>query len=837
MIYDLEKNYFKKFNDNRIKLYEIVNTPKLKWIVDNYDEFVKNIPMSWFEEDETLNPSEIEIDIEEYRALLFTRLSKYLNGVRNKKRAVYYSQTAEKKGRYFGQGLQGILRQVRHSLVSEFYYDLDMSNAHPTLLLHHCKTQGYTCSNLEKFVMNRDEYLKHASTLGYATRSEQKTFLLKMLNKDVNKKKVESNEAIKCLNEELHNIRQLVALSNPDIKKYIVKKKEKKTEKNIYNLNGKIMNHVMCDLENQVLLTLFNILHQNGIKTDCLCFDGLMVQKSTVKEPIDDVLRFCEKKIKEILNIDIKLTEKAMDEGFYIDPSKYDNIDVSLYEMDLTEKQIEQYVEKCVYGDNDDYAEFFLKLYGSNIKPYDYDTKNGLQFYHWNHSKALWEEQNSRSLTNHVKILRPFFETSILELQKQFKKMEKKTDEYNEMKQVLTQYKNALKKTKSASFVKGIITFIASRDLDTEINDYMNKSTYELPLKNKRVIDLRTQEVRERTKNDYWSFELDVDFTDNTNEHIIKDYIKSLFKDPDTEKCFSEFCGYLLSGSIKDRSFYVLHGEGKNGKSVFLDLIQNILTPKLYNTLSDNAILKQTSNSRGNATPELMCLRNGRISIHNETNEGNEIDSALIKRISGSDELTFRPLYHEPITFKTQNKILIISNALPKFDISDTAMLDRVKFIPFKQRFNFKGEEKKKAEMFLDELKTKYKSDMFSYFVRNFTEELRQSDFMKQATKEYMNELNDVKAFIDDNFKIISESDYEASNNKEKLRIKCSDVWFLYTDYHKENGTTPRTKKSFTKILTSMNIKKHKVNVNVYYLEELEPIKKDDDEDAVVCEL
>ena len=830
MIYDLEKNYFKKNNHNRIKLYEIVNTPKLKWIVDNYDEFVKNIPISWFEEDETLNPSEIDIDIEEYRAQLFTRLSKYLNGVRNKERAVYYSQTTENKGRYFGSGLQGILRQVRHSLVSEFYYDLDMSNAHPTLLLHHCKTQGYACSNLEKFINNRDEYLK---LTGLETRSEQKTFLLKMLNKDVKK---QSNNHIQQLNEELHNIRQLVGLSNPLIKKYIIKQNK---GKNPYNLNGKIMNHVMCDLENQVLLCLFNILHQNGIKIDCLCFDGLMVQKSTVSEPIEDILRFCEEKILETLNIKIVLTEKTMDEGFDIDESLYDNIDVSLYESDLTEKQIDEHTHQCVYGDNDDYAEFFLKLYGSNIKAYDYDTKNGLQFYHWNHSKALWEEQNSRCLMNYVKILRPFFETPILDYQKQLKKMEKKTDEYNEMKEKIKYYKNALKKTKSASFVKGIITFIASRDLDEHINEYINKSIYELPIKNKRVIDLRTQKVKKRTKDDFWSFELDVDFTDDANENIIKDYITSLFKDPDTERYITNLCGYMLSGSIKDRSFYVLHGVGSNGKSVFMDLVQNILTPKLYSTLSDQAILKQTNGgSRGSATPDLICLKDGRLSVMNETNEGNQIDSALIKRLSGNDEITVRQLYKEPITFKTQNKLILISNALPQFDISDQAMLDRVKFIPFYQRFRYKGEEKKEAQKYVDLLKSKYKNDLFSYFVRNFSEDLEPSKLMLQATNEYLKEMNDVHTFIDDNFKIITKLEYTNAKKDEKtdLRVKVSDVWIMYSDYHRENKTARRKKKDFTKLIDTLGIELKKTKGQNYYLLQ-ETNRMFNDDDLVDCEI
>jgi hypothetical protein len=35
--------------------------------------------------------------------------------------------------------LQGITRAVRHTIASEFYEDIDIENAHPTILAHVCK--------------------------------------------------------------------------------------------------------------------------------------------------------------------------------------------------------------------------------------------------------------------------------------------------------------------------------------------------------------------------------------------------------------------------------------------------------------------------------------------------------------------------------------------------------------------------------------------------------------------------------------------------------------------------------------------------------------------------
>ena len=859
MIYDLEKNFFKKFNDNKIILTEKVNTKKLKYIVDNYESFFENFSkeeiQEWFKQDGDLTDMELYFNVEEKKRIYFNKLKKYLQRSRNGEIKIIYNQTKQKKGRYFCEGpsYQNHMRQFRHTLADEFYIDVDISNAHVVLLYQYCVKKNIHCEHLKEYATDRPKYLKMVSQMkGYTTKGSQKRYLLKMLNGGV--RDTPKVKELIPLYEELKNIRETIYHRNSEIKKYVekvlkedCKNKHENIEdfrkcKKCWNIEGKVQNHLCCDLENQCLITMYNIFQSNGFYVAVLCFDGFMVRREEIEKKninMDKLLRFTEEKVFETIGYKIDLTIKEMDEGFDIDPALYENIDVSQYELSLSDTEIDEYIEICVYGDNDDYADFFLELYGSNIKAYDYDTKKGLQYYHWNHSKALWEEQNSRSLMNHIKKIRPPFENKITDLQNEFKKMEKKTDEYNEMKEKIKYYKNALKKTKSASFVKGIITFIASRDLDEHINEYMNKSTYELPLKNKRVIDLRTQIVRDRTKDDFWSFELDVDFTDDSNEHIIKDYIKSLFKDPDTEKYISQLFGYMLSGSIKDRSFYVFHGVGSNGKSVLMDIYQNIITPHLYSTLSDQAILKQTNNTRGGATPDLICLETGRLAILNETNEGNEIDSALVKRLSGNDEITVRQLYKEPITFKTQNKILLISNHLPNFNCTDTAMLDRVKFIPFKQRFTNKKiiEEGQKV---IEQLKTTLKSDVFSYFVRNFNEKLEPTEMMLEATKTYLKELNDVQTFVDEYFKIITKEEYDTSskNEKKNMIFKCSELWIQYLEYHKRNGTNNRRKKEYTDILKSLGITPFKTNgINHYRLLQTEPFECDDIDDVIECEI
>ena len=54
---------------------------------------------------------------------------------------VNYKQVHKNIGRYFAEGslsLQSLPREIRHTIAKEFYYDIDIINAHPEILYQYC---------------------------------------------------------------------------------------------------------------------------------------------------------------------------------------------------------------------------------------------------------------------------------------------------------------------------------------------------------------------------------------------------------------------------------------------------------------------------------------------------------------------------------------------------------------------------------------------------------------------------------------------------------------------------------------------------------------------------
>ena len=61
-------------------------------------------------------------------------------------------------------------------------YDIDMKNAHPTLLSWYCHENGIKCEGLDAYIAHRDEYITDYMKQYDMSRDEVKTRLLALLN-------------------------------------------------------------------------------------------------------------------------------------------------------------------------------------------------------------------------------------------------------------------------------------------------------------------------------------------------------------------------------------------------------------------------------------------------------------------------------------------------------------------------------------------------------------------------------------------------------------------------------------------------------------------------------
>ena len=110
---------------------EIFYAWKIHYIINNWDSI-------------QIKDSEIKDNNEKWQPL--TILNNYLNNSKFYKDNQYTIKVNYKKnhkyiGRFFAKGslsLQSLPREIRHTISKEYYYDIDIVNAHPEILYQYC---------------------------------------------------------------------------------------------------------------------------------------------------------------------------------------------------------------------------------------------------------------------------------------------------------------------------------------------------------------------------------------------------------------------------------------------------------------------------------------------------------------------------------------------------------------------------------------------------------------------------------------------------------------------------------------------------------------------------
>ena len=138
--------------------------------------------------------------------------------------------------------------------------------------------------------------------------------------------------------------------------------------------------------------------------------------------------------------------------------------------------------------------------------------------------------------------------------------------------------------------------------------------------------------------------------------------------------------GYCLTGETREHQFYILYGNGGNGKGVLINLIRDIMG-EYYAEVSDGALARRADGDKPNST--LVQAKNCRILVNNESAKNAKLNDSLIKQISAGDEICPRALRKDNKHFIPHMKILWVTNHIPKLDWSDGGMERRIRLIPF----------------------------------------------------------------------------------------------------------------------------------------------------------
>lgn len=147
--------------------------------------------------------------------------------------------------------------------------------------------------------------------------------------------------------------------------------------------------------------------------------------------------------------------------------------------------------------------------------------------------------------------------------------------------------------------------------------------------------------------------------------------------------------GASLSGAIEEHWLAFLYGDGRNGKSQFVEAITYALGS--YATILPSAML-MTEKHGGNEHPTgLTGLAGARFAMSSEIREGSFFNPQVLKSLSGDEFIQARKMGGNWYEFRRQFKLWIVGNELPQLRTIDAAIRSRLIIVPFS--VSFRGRE------------------------------------------------------------------------------------------------------------------------------------------------
>ncbi|MFJ6636619.1 phage/plasmid primase, P4 family [Streptomyces sp. NPDC091376] len=199
------------------------------------------------------------------------------------------------------------------------------------------------------------------------------------------------------------------------------------------------------------------------------------------------------------------------------------------------------------------------------------------------------------------------------------------------------------------------------------------------------TINLRTGQIHPHTPTDMITKRLDVAYRPDAPAARWEAFLTEIFPNhPELPAYMRRLVGYGITGSTAEQCFAFMHGQGSNGKSVFLDAILHVFRGVTKST--EFSTFEQRT-AVGQASPELASLRGARLVTASETEKYSRLAEALVKQLTGGDPVTCRFLNQNPFTYVPSFLLLVAGNYKPAILSQDLGVWRRVKLIPFEATF------------------------------------------------------------------------------------------------------------------------------------------------------
>lgn len=284
------------------------------------------------------------------------------------------------------------------------------------------------------------------------------------------------------------------------------------------------------------------------------------------------------------------------------------------------------------------------------------------------------------------------------------------------------------------------------------------------------MIDLRAGKLLPHDRDAFATHVIDVDYDPAAVCPVFERFIADvLAQDAELVEYVQRAVGYAATGETREQCFFVLWGEGANGKSTALNAVRSVLGSYGKHTPTDTLTVKA-----GSASNDLARLAGTRFVTASEANADQRLADALLKQVTGDEPIVARFLFKEFISFRPTFKLFLATNQLPQVNGNDPAIWRRIRTIPFTRVFTPEQQDRELADKLAAE-----RAGILAWIIRGavswYRDGLPTPAAVRAANADYRAEMDTVGQFIEERCDVAADAAVSASTLYQSYRHHSND--------------------------------------------------------------
>ena len=254
--------------------------------------------------------------------------------------------------------------------------------------------------------------------------------------------------------------------------------------------------------------------------------------------------------------------------------------------------------------------------------------------------------------------------------------------------------------------------------------------------------------------------------------------------DTELEDYVQRIAGLAVIGHVYVEALIIAHGDGRNGKSTFWNVLSRVLGSYSGNISADAL----TVGCKRNVKPELAETKGKRLLIAAELEEGMRLNTSVVKQFCSTDQIFAEKKYKDPFAFTPCHTLVLYTNHLPKVGANDPGTWRRLIVVPFAAKIEGDGDVKNYADHLFDNAGPAVLAWMIEGAEKVIADNFRivQPKCVKEATALYRENSDWLEYFLEECCEV--GDDYLESSG---------DLYTAYRNFCQQNGEYTRSTTDF----------------------------------------